>query len=299
MARGVNNLFDDAFLRKLEQLHLLAKRLAAHGSAGRRRAKRLGDGLEFADHRDYSAGDDLRFVDWSYYARMEKLLLRLFHEHSEGDVCILMDCSASMAASGQDSHATFAYALRVAAALAYVAMGGLERVTIQPFAEDLTQPLRTGRNRGQILAVLDYLGGLTPAGKTQLARSAERLARQGGPRGTVILISDLLDCSEELAQACMHLQAGNDLVVLQIFGPADARPVIEGQMVLQQAETGQELALEVTPELLASYSQQWEAFRRACEHTVVGRGGTYLAAATDTPFEDLVLKTLRRAGVIE
>jgi len=75
--------------------------LAARGSAGQRRSRRLGDGLEFADHRDYSAGDDVRFIDWPYYARMEKLLLRLFHEHSEGQITNRLDSSAPLAPGGQ------------------------------------------------------------------------------------------------------------------------------------------------------------------------------------------------------
>ncbi|MCK4601697.1 MAG: DUF58 domain-containing protein, partial [Phycisphaerae bacterium] len=113
--------FDEAFLARLERLHLIAKRMAARGPSGPRRSRRLGDGLEFADHRAYAPGDDIRFIDWPYYARMERLLLRLFHEHSESDVAILFDASASMAPGGVMEK--FDYARRAAAALAYVAMG--------------------------------------------------------------------------------------------------------------------------------------------------------------------------------
>ncbi|RPI63335.1 MAG: DUF58 domain-containing protein, partial [Planctomycetaceae bacterium] len=81
--RSRHAFVDERFLARLERLALIAKRLAAQG-VGPRRSRRLGDGLEFADHRDYSPGDDPRFIDWPYYARMEKLLLRLFHEHGEG-----------------------------------------------------------------------------------------------------------------------------------------------------------------------------------------------------------------------
>lgn len=295
-------LFDDRFLRKLEQLHLLAKRLAAHARSGRRRSPRLGDGLEFADHRDYTAGDDTRFIDWPYYARMEKLLLRLFHEHAEGEVCILLDCSASMAGGGSSTPGapspTFAYALRLAAALAYVAMGSLERVVIQPFAETLLPPMRTGRNRGQILSVLDYLGHLQASGPTQLGRCCDRLVRQLSPKGTVLLISDLLDGRDDLPRASLQLREHNDLVVLQIINPLDAQPSIAGPVVLQQAESGQELPLDATPELLAAYAQQWQAFVHGCETVVTSRGGTYLASPTTTPFEDLVLRTLQRTGVL-
>jgi len=283
-------LFDENFLRKLEQLRLLAKRLALRARPGQRRSRRMGDGLEFADHRDYAPGEDVRFIDWSYYARMEKLLLRLFHEHAEGDVCVLLDCSASMA--------DFPYAQRLAAAMAYVAMGALERVVIQPFAEELLPPLRTGRGRENILPVLDFLARLSPTGPTKLERCCRQLARQNRLRGSVLLISDLLDCPDDLPRACLLLREHNDLSVLHLIHPADAKPAATGPVLLRQAEGDDELPLDITPELLHRYAQQWQAFCRHCESAVTTRGGTYIAAETTVPFEDVILHTLRRAKVL-
>ena len=128
-------LFGDEFLRRLQRLGLIAKRIrAVSAGPGQRRSRRLGDGLEFADHRAYAPGDDIRFLDWPYYARMERLLLRLFHEHSEGAVSLLLDSSASMQLG---ELCKFDYARRTAAALAYVAMASLDRVRVLPFAETL------------------------------------------------------------------------------------------------------------------------------------------------------------------
>jgi len=287
-----HELFDAPFLALLERLHLLAKRLAGGAAAGQRRARRLGDGLEFADHRDYAPGDDIRFIDWPYYARMEKILLRLFHEHNDAEVTILLDCSASMAGE------KFTYARRTAAALAYVAMGGLERVTIQPFADELASPLRTGRNRGQILHVLDYLAALAPAGQTHLDRCTTLLTARPELSGTVLLLGDLLDCSESLSDACLRLRQRCEPTVIHIYGAEDAEPTLRGQMLLRAAESEQEMSLDLTPELLASYRARWEEFRHGCEHAVLARGAIYVAAPTALPFEKLVLQTLRQAGVL-
>jgi len=295
--RERRKLFDDEFLLRLERLHLLAKRLAFRGSAGTRRSRRLGDGLEFADHRDYAPGDDIRFIDWPYYARMEKLLLRLFHEHSEADVVILLDASGSMAPGG--APAKFHYALRTAAALAYVAMGSLDRVILLPFAEDLGEPLRTGRSRMGIFPVLDFLAALGAGGQTRLRRCVERMIRRYDRPGTVLLISDLLDCQDELSDALARLkQSGGDVWALHLYAPADARPELDGPVLLRQAETGRQISLHVHEQLLASYRQRWEEFRAGCERTCLSRGATYVSAATDVPFEQLVLGTLRRAGVL-
>ncbi len=289
--------FDDELLARLERLHLIAKRLAARGHPGPRRSRRLGDGLEFADHRDYSPGDDIRFIDWPYYARMEKLMLRLFHEHSEADVAIMLDTSASMAPG--DAMIKFNYARRAAAALAYVAMGSGQRVVIAPFAEQLGSIMRTGRNRGQIFEVLDYLAGLSPVGKTQLADCTESLIRRDGSIGTIMLISDLLDCQDDLPAAMAGLAACHaDVIVLHIYAVEDAVPQLSGPLLLNEAETQRKMTVTVTEKLLDSYKKQWRQFRSRCEKICTSRGITYIAAHTGVPFEKLVLSSLRQAGVI-
>jgi len=295
--KATQRLFDEDFLSRLERLHLLAKRLAIGGRVGARRSRRMGDGLEFADHRDYSPGDDVRFVDWPYYARMEKLLLRLFHEHSEADVVILLDASGSMAPGGWGEK--FDYARRTAAALAYVAMGGMERVLLQPFADDLPDPLHTPRNRGRIIPVLDFLAELAPAGQTDLAGCVERFLRRYRTPGTVLLLSDLLDCRDQLSDALARLtQGGFDVNVLHVYSAADAAPTLAGAMLLSGAESRERLSLDITDDVLAAYSRAWEAFRVGCERTCLSRGATYVAASTDMPFDQLVLSSLRRAGVL-
>lgn len=297
MARR-SDFFGDDFLAKLQRLHVLAKAFSSRRSAGGRRSRRIGDGLEFADHRSYESGDDVRFIDWPYYARMEKLLLRMFHERSEADVAVMADCSASMAPGGDETK--FAYALRTAAALAFVAMGGLERVIVQPFAEDLGEPLHTGRNRGQILHVLDFLSALAAAGRTDLRRCCERYARGHAQAGTVLLLSDLLECGEALPESLALLRGrGHDVIVVHVYGAADAAPALAGPVLLQSAETGASLALDATEEVLAAYRERWQRLCRGLEHAALSRGATYVSAPTDVPFEDLVLRTLRRAGVLE
>jgi len=303
--RSRHDFFDEEFLARLQRLHLIAKRMAARGSAGPRRSRRMGDGLEFADHRAYAPGDDIRFIDWPYYARMERLLLRLFHEHSESDVAILLDVSGSMATDGPPGGvpagqpAKYNYARRAAAALAYVAMGSLERVILLPFAAGLGEPMRTGRNRAQILDVLDFLSALQPGGETHLRGSVEEFARRYRSAGTVIILSDLLDCSADLSDALARLQVQDfDVTVLHLYTPADASPLLRGPMLLHQVETAQRISMNVTEELLESYRLRWREFQAGCERTCVSRGATYVAAETSVPFERLVLQALRQAGVL-
>lgn len=304
MQSPTEQLFDKDFLARLERLHLLAKRMSVRRRAGTRRSQSMGDGLEFADHRGYAPGDDIRFLDWPYYARMEKLLLRLFHQHSEADVVIALDCSGSMGpgAPGGGAASKFDYARRAAAALAYVAMGSLDRVTLVPFSDGLGRTLRTGRDRGKIFTVLDYLAGLRAGGRTDLTGCMRRLAGMYGSPATVLLISDLLDCGGQLSDALAHLRAGeHDATVLHLYSPADARGELDGSLVLEHSETARQMRLFITDEIRASYRRQWARFRDGCRRSCISRGSTYVAACSDPGapgFEGLILHALCKAGVL-
>jgi uncharacterized protein (DUF58 family) len=296
-AKSTGEFFDEDFLARLERLHLISKRVSSRGAAGLRPSRRLGDGLEFADHRAYAPGDDVRFMDWPYYARMEKLLLRLFHEHSDEEVAVLLDTSASMAPGGATE--AFDYARRAAAAVAYVAMGSLDRVTVLPFGEQLGAGLRTGRNRRQVLELLDFLSALEPAGRTRLGECVDRFARTGEGPAIVLLISDLLDCGEQLSDALARLrQRRCEVTVLHVQTPPPGEDDPRGPLVLAEAETGDQISLTVTEDVLESYRQQCLHFARGCERTCLSRGAVYVPAPTDVPFERLVLYTLRQAGVL-
>lgn len=296
MVQTRNDFFDEAFLARLERLHLLAKR-TARPTSGARQSRQMGDGLEFADHRAYAPGDDIRFVDWPYFARMEKLLLRMFHQHSDADVTILLDVSASMAPAGDS--AKFDYARRTAAALAYVAMGSLERVTLIPFADKLGRAFHTARSRGRVLQVMDFLAALKPGGSTQLAQCALEFARRSPSGGTVLVLSDLLDCANQLPQALGRLRlGGHEVVVLHLFAREDAAPELAGPMLLKQAEKQTQFSADITDDLLASYRDRWAAFQRGCQSACMARESIYVSACTDVPFDKLILETLRRAGVL-
>ena len=94
--RDVKDIFDESFLKEIEKLYIISKKVFAGRLRAERRTKRTGSGVEFADHRDYTAGDDFRYIDWNIYGRMDKLFLRLFEEEEDLHVYILLDVSNSM-----------------------------------------------------------------------------------------------------------------------------------------------------------------------------------------------------------
>ncbi len=296
-ARKSEILFDKDFLSRLEKLYLIAGRMARGAGSGQFRSRRLGDGLEFADHRAYSPGDDIRFIDWPCYGRLEKLLIRLFHRHSEADLAILLDTSASMAPGGNS--ALFDYARRACAALAYVAMGSGIRVILMPFADRPGDIVRTGRDRARIFPLLASLAGLVAGGDTNLSAAAERLDVRFGGTGWVVLVSDMWTPLPAVAPALDRLVAGGrELVVLHTFAAEESQPALDGHLRLDDAETNASAGVDVTAALRAAYGRRWERRRSAIERETLRRGGTYIQASSAVSLEKLILESLRRAGVL-
>ena len=165
-------LFDSDFLKKLEYLSLVSKRVFRGSLLAQRRTTQLGSGVEFADHREYTLGDDFRYLDWNLFARLDELLLKRFHEEEDLHVYFLLDCSRSMAFGEPPK---FDFARQVTAALAYIALADLDRVAIVAFAADIMADLPLTRGKGRILALLKFLENLRPTG-----RRHRSWARRGG-----------------------------------------------------------------------------------------------------------------------
>lgn len=296
----LGDLFGQGFLDRLERLRLIVKHAGFSHMSGQSPSRGLGDGLEFADHRDYNPGDDMRFVDWPYYARMDKLLLRTFHKHSEADLLIGIDCSGSMCPQGDEGK--FAATLRTAAALAYVAMGSLTRVTLLPFGEQIEsrgiQPYRTGRNRHEIMQVLDYLRSLPHGGRGDLARwSGEMAAGMGA--ASMVLISDLLDIPGDMADGLKRLRSvAGSVLVLHLYSLRDCAGEIGTHAVLLDSERDCSIELAVTNTLRAQYVSCWKEFQAACRKACVSSGVSYVNGRADDDFDRHVLAALTRTGVL-
>src|SRR5437868_7804659 len=148
-------LLDAQFLARLEQLELVSKKIFLGRMKGERRSKRKGQSVEFADYRNYVIGDDLRFLDWNLFARLDRLFLRLFMEEEDLHFSILIDNSLSM---DFGSPTKLHYAKQVAAALGFIGLVNMDRVVIEAFNDRLTQSMPAARGKRSFWRVLDFLG---------------------------------------------------------------------------------------------------------------------------------------------
>src|SRR6201995_105747 len=161
-------LLDPQLLARLEQLELVSRKIFLGRMKGERRSKRKGQSVEFADYRNYVVGDDLRFLDWNLYARLDKLFLRLFMEEEDLHFYVLIDNSLSM---DFGSPTKLHYAKQIAAALGFIGLVNLHRVVIEAFNERLTPSRPAARGRRSLWRLLDFLQKLEPAGPSDLRKS--------------------------------------------------------------------------------------------------------------------------------
>ena len=289
------SLFDSDFLKKLEYLSLVSRRVFRGKLLAQRRTKQLGGGIEFADHREYAPGDDLRYLDWNVYAKYGDLLLKRFQEEEDLHVYILLDASRSMDCGSPNK---FDYARRIAAALAYIALADLDRVSIMAYADKPLDVLPLTRGKDRVLSILKFLENVKTGGAaTDLATVAKSLVNRAQRTGLVVIISDLYD------QA--GFRAGVDLLrhrrfephVIQIHTEEEANPTFLGDIELDEMETGQRRKLTVTERKLKQYRQLFHEFLAAIETYCKTYSLSCTRSTTDLPFDELIMRMMRASGL--
>ncbi|MFQ5656139.1 MAG: DUF58 domain-containing protein [Candidatus Methylomirabilales bacterium] len=287
-------LYDPAFLRQLEKLRLVVRRVLGEKARGERRGPRRGIGAEFRDFRAYVPGDDIRYLDWNVYRRLDRLVLKLFVEEEDLSLHLLLDGSASM---GFGSPAKFDYALKAAAAMAYITLSSHERVSVALFNGGVQARFGPVRGKGQVLPVLDFLSGLSCQGETRFATAVREYLRKVRTADLVLVMSDFLTGDGFEAGLDLLLGRRCDLVLLHLVTPEELDPHLSGPVILQDAETGEEI--EVSGESAAGlYRGNLEAFFDRAEGYCSRRGVDYLRLTTTVPLEDLILRHLRTGGIV-
>jgi len=281
--------FEDDFLKKLEYLHVISKRAFAGQNRADRLARKRGRGLEFADHRQYAPGDDFRHIDWKAYQRLNRLLLRLFDEEQDLPIYLFIDASRSMS-----EPAKFDQARRIAAALCYIGLAHLDRVTILTFGGTLGDETMPGRGKGRIFRVFEQLERLEPGGTTNLRETFKQFASRSRQQGLAVVISDFLDPQGFESGLKILASMGHEVFVVHIASQADRMPGSLGEVRFVDTETGELRDVEVTPALARAYSEMWETHAAELELFCGRYNLGYVRADAERSFEQIILHTFRK-----
>ena len=291
-------LFDDEFQRKLETLALVSRRVFAGRMRAERRSKKQGSGVEFADHRAYVPGDDFRFVDWNVYQRFGRLLVRLYEEEEDLSIYLIVDCSASMAFG---TPSKFDQARRLCAALAYVGLANLDRVTVVGVGgEGHVRRLAPTRGKNRIFKVLHFLEQLEASGATDLGTSLQTFVAQHKRRGLAILLSDLYDPTGFENGINVLRYNKFEPYVLHLVEPPGGfagQEAIVGDINVYDCETGEEREVTVTEQVLRNVREAHREYDAAIQRFCTRAHVPHFAAPTGVPFDELMLGLLRRGGL--
>jgi uncharacterized protein (DUF58 family) len=288
-------LLEPEFLARLEQLELVSRKIFLGRMKGERRSKRKGQSVEFADFRNYVVGDDLRFLDWSLYARLDRLFLRLFLEEEDLHVYLLLDNSLSM---DFGTPSKLHYARQVAAALGFIGLVNLDRVIVESFSDRQTHSLPPIRGRRSLWRLLDFLGQVEPAGAGDLARALRSFSLRSSGKGIVVVLSDFMD-KGGYEDALRYLIARQlDVYIIQVLSQEELEPEILGDLRLVDVEDDDVAEITVNSLLLKRYKENLAAYRATLHDFCTRRGISYLFTSNQVPFDRLVLTYLRQRGLV-
>ena len=288
-------LLDPEFLKKLDRLSVVPDRAFPGRMKGEKRSPRRGSSIEFADYREYTPGDDLRYVDWKAYARLERVFLKLFVEEEDLSIHLLVDASRSMTFGRPITK--FDYARKVAAALGYVGLVRYDRVGVSGFSQTLGRRIPALRGRPATTQLFQYLQTLQPGGTTDFAKALQNYVLRAPSPGICVVLSDFFDPQWETGVRAL-LGRRFQVVLLQILDPQEVEPELVGDLRLVDAETGEAREISITPRIVTQYKQRLDAFCGSLNDLANRHGMDYVRTTTDTPLEDLLLKTLRNAGLL-
>lgn len=289
-------LLSTDFLRRLETLELVSKKIMVGRMKGDRLSKRKGRGSEFADFRPYTIGDDLRFLDWNLFGRMDKLFLRLFLEEEDLHVHLLIDNSKSME-YGEPSK--LRYAKQVAAALGFVGLVNMDRVAVEAIGGPGAVRSPVFRGRPSLWRMVKFLDGIEPAtGPADLNRGLRSFSLRASGRGVAVVLSDFMD-KTGYEEGLRYLAARNlDVYAVQILAEEEINPPYTGDLKLTDVEDGDEAEVTISAPLLERYRNTLAAFRAELHNFCTRRGMSCLFTSNQVPFEKLVLGYLRSRGLL-
>ena len=288
-------LLEPAFLRKLERLSIMAKRVKLGVTKGERKSTRKGSSVDFADYRGYVQGDDLRHVDWNIYSRLNELYIKLFEEREDLTLHLLIDASRSMA-FGSPHKLTLAK--RLAAALGYIALSGHERVAIEAFSGDEVQRITPCRGRASVRKLFTFIESIEASGGTQLEQAGRGYLARNPTKGVAVLISDFFDESGFEGVIRRLNQSRSDVYAVHVLAPEEIDPRLTGDLRLIDSETEHFAEITSSRALFRKYTKNRDGFVEEVRRYCTVRGVGHLSVSSDTPIERLTLDLLRQGGMV-
>jgi uncharacterized protein (DUF58 family) len=284
------------FLKQIDRLRIRSQSAFRGKFKGERRSLNRGTGVEFADYRRYEIGDDLRYVDWNVYARLDRLFIKLFRADEDLPISLLVDNSRSME-FGDPTKLTCAK--QIAAALGYIGLANLDRVSVHTLSDRATPIGASMYGKAQFAKLSQSIENIRAAGNTNLTDSLKRFAASTRAAGVAVIISDFLALNGYASGIKQLLARGFDLTLIHLLSHEELHPTLSGEWRLEDSETGQAKELTLNEQTIAHYRKRLERFCHDLERFCANRGVNYVRISNRVSIERLVLQDLRGIGLIQ
>ncbi|SFH67581.1 DUF58 domain-containing protein [Planctomicrobium piriforme] len=289
-------LLPNDVLSRVERMRLSPQRRRTNRMRGEHLSGKGGTSIEFSDYRDYSPGDDMRYVDWNIFSRLNQPYLKLYAHEEELHVPILLDCSASMGFEGK-----FELARQLAAALGVMGLMSVERVSVFPCGRAASNgaSLKPCSGRASLKRFFQFLEQLQPGGEIAIEQSIEAVLKQHRGKGIAIVISDFLTFGDVSRSFNLLHGAGLEVYGLQILGPMERNPELAGDLRFIDAETQQSLDVSSVGDLLGLYHQHRQGLEDHLADACRKRAGRFLSLTSTDPLPELLFDKLVRRGWVK
>lgn len=293
----VDRYLEPRMLAALSRLPLTSRRVVEGAMMGTHRSPFKGFSTEFADHREYTPGDDLKHLDWKVFSRTDRYYIKQYEENTNLRAHILLDCSASMAFPAKPKvgdMSKYQYGCHLAAGLGYVLIAQQDPVGLVLFNDEIVTQLPAMRSLAHLRRILHTIDQARPGSRTNAGKALQGVVAQVRRRGLLILISDLMDEPDRIVQALAHFrQRGHDVIVIQLLHQTELNLPFEKVVTLRDMETGDRITIDGA-EVAAEYRRQIDAFVDRYKQCCFEQGFDFVLANTSVPYDALLTALLTR-----
>ncbi|ASW43745.1 DUF58 domain-containing protein [Clostridium isatidis] len=289
-------IFNEDFFSKLNKINLSINLKLSSGTQGGRKSKAKGVSVEFSDYREYMHGDDFRRIDWNAYGRFDKFFIKVFMEEREGIFNFFLDTSKSMD-YGKENKKNMA--LKIVAALSYVALNNLDRVNINLLDSGNIQVLKEISGSRAFQRIIKDLENISFDGTTSLTQSIRK--RPIKNKGVSIVVSDFLDNLglKDLEEALKYLAfKKQEIILIQVLALEEIKPELNGEITLIDSETNENIKISLTPNLIKEYEKTLYSYKKSIENLVKKYNGKFISVNSSMEIEEVILGELSKKRVL-
>jgi uncharacterized protein (DUF58 family) len=279
-------LLDPRALARIANLEVVARKVVEGTISGLHRSPLHGFSTDFLQHRPYAAGDDLRYLDWKIFGRTDRHYVRQFEEETNLRATIFIDASGSMEYAGEGV-SKIHYAVRVAAALAYLLVSQQDEVGLVVFDDAVRKRIAPRAGRRQLQLLFSELGKVRAGGETSIASVIRDVAPGLSRRGLLVFLSDGFDEPGELVNSLARLHsAQNEVILIQVLDRAEVDFRFPGWTRFENLETEDESILVDPAQLRTTYLERFRTFTAAIDDGCRRHGIVVVRMVNDTPYDE-------------